>query len=226
METTTERNTNGLRPTAESQPTEASPDRADPRTPGSRGKRTKAIRIGTVLGVALAAGAAVWLFAMEGENRPSAATTAQTTTAANVVGAPRATSLAALRKLAAAGTAVYWAGPEEQGQTLTLVTGSDGSSYVRYLPPGVKVTDPVPPSLVVATYPLKDGLAAVERAAREPDAVSIALENGGMAVYSKSRLTNVYFAYPDADVQVEVYDPAAGGALELVRSGSITPVTP
>jgi hypothetical protein len=35
----------------------------------------------------------------------------------------------------------------------------------------------------------------------------------------------VYFSYPHEDVQVEVYDPEPGRALNLVKTGVIRPVT-
>jgi hypothetical protein len=210
-------------------PTERSRERA-PRRPGAGDPGARKLRIGAVVGVALAVAFAAWLLVAGDEDGSTAAKTtkATKTTAApaNVVGAPRATSLAALRKLVAGGATVYWAGPKEPGQTLTLVTSSNGSHYVRYLPAGVGVADPVPDSLVVATYPLENGLAAVERAAKKADAVSVPLDDEGTAVYSKSRPTNVYFAYPDTDIQVEVFHPADGKALQLVTSGLITPVAP
>lgn len=36
--------------------------------------------------------------------------------------------------------------------------------------------------------------------------------------------TSVYFARPDQDFQVEVYDPHPGEALRLIKSGAIEPV--
>ena len=35
---------------------------------------------------------------------------------------------------------------------------------------------------------------------------------------------SVYLAYPRADVEVEVFDPSAGRAHQLVSSGAIVPV--
>ena len=35
---------------------------------------------------------------------------------------------------------------------------------------------------------------------------------------------SVYLAYPDSDLELEVYDPAPGRAMELIRSGAIRPV--
>ena len=35
---------------------------------------------------------------------------------------------------------------------------------------------------------------------------------------------DVYLAYAESDLQIEVYDPVPGRALRLVRSGAIRPV--
>ena len=47
---------------------------------------------------------------------------------------------------------------------------------------------------------------------------------GAIAVYSKSRPTNIYLAYPGSDVQIEVYDPSPAQARSLVASGRVVPV--
>ena len=195
--------------------------------------KSSSIRMGAVVALALAAAFVVWLFVRDDDSSPSVATQTITTvattpaaTTSTTTGDPSATSEAELKTLSVAGSGVYWAGRPETGYTVTLVKGANGSVYVRYLPPGVKVSDPIPPSLVVATYPLKGALAAVKRAAKSPDTVSIAITNGGTAVYAKSRPTNVYFAYPKSSAQIEVYDPSPGRALQLVTSGTITPVAP
>lgn len=207
-----------------------------PRTDPERGRRAKPWLVtGFVVAVALAlaAGCAVLLLVRNDDSSSSVATqtittvaTTPTTAPSTSASTPRATSQAELERLSAAGSPVYWAGPAEPGFTLTLVKGTNGTIYVRYLPEGVNVTDAIPPSLVVATYPLKGALAAVKRAAKASDSVTVAIANGGTAVYSTSKLTNVYFAYPTSSAQIEVYDPSPGRALQLVTSGTITPVTP
>ena len=202
-------------------------------TDAPRGSKQTSIRIGAVVAVALAAAFGVWLLVGDDDSPSSVptqtvttgATTPSTTTPADA-SPPVATSESDLQALAVKGTTVYWAGPAEGGTTLTLLQDPSGSLYVRYLPAGVSVTDPIPPSLVVATYTLKAALAAVKRAAKAPDSVSIAIADGGTAVYSRSKPTNVYFAYPESNSQVEVYDPSPGRALQLVTSGAVTTVTP
>ena len=46
----------------------------------------------------------------------------------------------------------------------------------------------------------------------------------GVAFYARARPTNVYLAYPGRNIQVEVYDPAAGAARRLVAANHIVPV--
>ena len=50
----------------------------------------------------------------------------------------------------------------------------------------------------VGTYPRKGAFAELKRAARADGAVSLKLERGGLAVFSDTRPTSVYFGYPDA----------------------------
>ena len=46
----------------------------------------------------------------------------------------------------------------------------------------------------------------------------------GVAFYETRSPTNVYFAYPGSNYQVEIYDPSAAEAQSLVSSGQVTPV--
>jgi hypothetical protein len=47
---------------------------------------------------------------------------------------------------------------------------------------------------------------------------------GGFAFADEKRPTSVYLAFPDLDLQIEVYDPKPGRAQQLVASGQIAPV--
>jgi hypothetical protein len=76
------------------------------------------------------------------------------------------------------------------------------------------------------TYRVADALAVTIGAARRSGAVRIAVGGGGVAFYSKRRPTNVYLAFPDSDVQIEVYDPSADLARRLVAGGHVRLVTP
>ena len=54
--------------------------------------------------------------------------------------------------------------------------------------------------------------------------MQVPVTGGGIAFYSKSAPTSVYVAYPGSNVQIEVYDPSAAQAAQLVTSGKIVPV--
>ena len=88
---------------------------------------------------------------------------------------------------------------------------------------GIKAGDPRPYP-TVATYPVHGAYAAVKKIALRPGAISVKVSNGGIAVIDPAHLNSVYLAYPRADVEVEVFDPSAGRAHQLVDSGAIVPV--
>lgn len=120
------------------------------------------------------------------------------------------------------GHEVYWAGelPPDRSE---VREEADGSVYLRYLPPGVDAGDPRERFLTVGTYPVADATAALRDAAAE---AKVALRRIGAATVfvDPASAGSVYLAYAGSDLQIEVYDPAPGRALELVRSGAIRPV--
>ena len=119
------------------------------------------------------------------------------------------------------GHPVYWAGAEPNTITeLTVV--ATGSVFVRYLPSGSKVGEKEL-ALTVATYPVADAYAVTQRGA-SGGSVVVDTPDDAFAMRSKSSKTNVYLAYPDEDVQVEVYSPVPGEAEQLVSQGKIVSV--
>jgi hypothetical protein len=138
----------------------------------------------------------------------------------------RAASREDVQQLAStAGHPVYWTGPLA-GKTLEVTQTSDGRVYVRYLPAGVAIGDRRPNFLTVGTYPRKDGLKALRATAEKTHAETIELAGGGLALINKNNPTSVYLAYPDQDVQIEVYDSSAARARKLVTSGRISAAVP
>lgn len=119
---------------------------------------------------------------------------------------------------------VYWAGPKD-GYTYELTRTTDSRVYVRYLPKGTEVGDPGSRFLTVGTYPRARAFAELQRAARAKGAISLKLERGGLAVFSDARPTSVYFGYPDARYQVEVYHPSPNEARRLALAGQVVPVS-
>jgi hypothetical protein len=180
------------------------------------------VRIAAV--IALAAGVAflVWLFVRHDDDASSSAVT--TTPSTNVQNIVVPATRQGLRNLASAvGHPVYWAGPR-RGTRYELTQTTDGRIYIRYLPPKVAIGDRRGRYLIVATYPLQNAFSAVQTAARESGAHKISLDSGAMAVYNDSAPTNVYFAFPGSNVQVEVYDPDPRVARALVTGRHITPI--
>jgi hypothetical protein len=168
------------------------------------------VRLGALAALGFAAFLIGW-FAL-GNDKPS-----------QPAGAASSTSEAELRKLAASAPhPVYWAGPRA-GQTYELTRTSDGRIYVRYLPEGVKAGDPRPQFLTVGTYPRANAFAELKRAANADGASSRPLPQGGLAVVSPGS-SSVYFGYPGARYQVEVYAPSAGSARQLVFGGQVVPI--
>lgn len=175
--------------------------------------RTPHVRLGALLAVGLAVFLTGWLV-FGGDDKGSQP--AQPTSVSGV-------SEAQLREFAAsAPNPVYWAGPRT-GQTYELFKTGDGRVYIRYLPAGVKVGDPRPQFLTVGTYPLPNAFAAVKRISRAPGAVTRKIPGGGLAVFSPAT-PSVYFAYPGAKYQVEVYAPSPSTTRSLVLNGQVVPV--
>jgi hypothetical protein len=172
--------------------------------------RAPQVRLGALIALGLATFLVGWLM-LGGKDKPS--------TQSSVSGV----SEAQLREFAAsAPNPVYWAGART-GQTYELFRTSDGRVYVRYLPAGVKVGDPRPQFLTVGTYPVQKAFAAVKRIGRAPGATTRQLPGGGIAVFS-SATPSVYFAYPGAKYQVEVFTPSPSSARNLVLGGQVVPI--
>jgi hypothetical protein len=139
------------------------------------------------------------------------------------IGSPASASVDQLKALAAqTDHPVYWAGAKSGAYELTRT--SDGRIYVRYLPSADKVGDRAANYLTVGTYQSKNAFTAIQRAAARQGAVSVKIDNGGLLVFNESTPKSVYFSYPGATYQVEVFDPSAKQARTLVLAGKITPI--
>ena len=133
---------------------------------------------------------------------------------------PTVASLADLKSLATSlGHPVYWAGPKK-GYTYELKQTAGGQVYIRYLPPGRSV-GASGQFLTVATYPFPKAFEATQGLAKQANAVTINLAGGGLAVIDTSYRKSIHLAYPGSDYQVEVYDPSAAVARQLVSSGRV-----
>jgi hypothetical protein len=172
--------------------------------------RLPGARISAVIAVAVAAGVIVWLLVGGGGgNKGAKPTTAQ---------AVSARSLAALP--AALHHPIYWAGPKPSF-TYELTRTSDGRIFIRYLPAGVRVGTNEPKYLTIATYPVKNALAAVRVIGKRGGSAPVPISGGGIAAVDKAHPTSVYLAYPGSPYQIEVFDPSPATARSIALSGQI-----
>ena len=185
-----------------------------PATSSRLGSLGPEVQIGAVVVLAVVAGLLTWLLVRgDGETNKSEATGPAAVSAQDLAALP-----ATLHHPA------YWAGPKS-GFTYELTRTSDDRIYVRYLPAATSV-GVQRPYLTIATYPVRDAAAAVRRVANRLRVKPVELSNGGVAVQDTEHPTSVYFAYPGAPYQVEVFDPSPAHARALVLSGRITPLGP
>jgi hypothetical protein len=175
--------------------------------------RTPTVRAGALVALGLAAFLVAWFAVGHGNgSKPHA-----------VAGAVAA-SENDLKELAGSlDHPIYWAGAKSN-TTYELTRTPDGRVYIRYLPSAAKLGDPHPNYLTVGTYPRTRAFAELRRAARQKGAVRLKLGASGLVYYSAARPTNVYFGYPHARYQVEVYDPSPNQARHLVLARQIKPI--
>ena len=93
--------------------------------------------------------------------------------------------------------------------------------FVRYLPEGAEAGDPRPRFLTVASYAQPNAYRFLRAQSRREGWAGQTTGSGALVAYSEERPTSVYFAFPDADLQVEVFDPDRGEARRLVLAGEI-----
>jgi len=119
------------------------------------------------------------------------------------------------------GHSLYWAG--DQGLSTYELSGTQPNTYIRYLPSGVAVgsTDQY---LTVATYEQQNAYQGLESAAKVKGAKSAKLNGGSLVVQPGDKPKSAYFAFPQANLLMEVFDPKPGHAYELITSGVIQPV--
>jgi hypothetical protein len=178
------------------------------------------VRIGAVVAVAIAVAFLVWLLVRGGDSNSSS--TGQTQTVSAI--APVAASPDRLRELSVeVGRPIYWAGPISN-TTYELTRTSQDRIFVRYLPQGVPVGTKQANYTIVGTYPVANAYGVLKTLAKKDGETSFTAPHDGIAVYEKSRSTNVYLAYPGSNVQIEVFDPSAERARALITSGQVVPV--
>jgi hypothetical protein len=121
------------------------------------------------------------------------------------------------------GHSVYWAGPRPPLQ-LELSVEEGGNVFLRYLPPSAEAGDPSVEFLTVGTYEVPDAQEALRETAEEAGASLGRAAGDAVTLENPASQGSVYLAYPDSDLEIEVYDPAPGRALQLIEAGAIGPV--
>jgi hypothetical protein len=178
------------------------------------------VRIGAVLAIAALVAFVVWLLVRSGGGGSGTPADGQITP----IG-PVAASQARIRDLSVAvGRPIYWLG-RSPGKTYELQRTAQDRIYVRYLPADATVGTTKAAYPLVGTYPVANAYSVLKSLAKNSGETSFTIPNGGIAVYSTSRPTNIYLAYPGSDVQIEVYDPSAARAHSLVATGRVVPVS-
>jgi hypothetical protein len=182
-----------------------------------------AIRLTAIIAVAVAAGLVAWLLISNNGDDNGSGSGTKSGQPLSGKGKTVPISVQGLRTLAGAlQQPIYWAGVKP-GHKLELTQESDGRVFIRYLPHDAEVGTRQA-FVTIGTYSMQNAYSATTAAANRGDSVKVPVP-GGVGFYNSKTPTNIYFARPGANVQVEVYDPWAPGARKLVTGGSVVPVT-
>jgi hypothetical protein len=169
--------------------------------------------IGVAVALALVVALVVWLLVRDGDDEDGVAATP--------VGQPVEMSESELLEFGRAqAVPVYWAGARN-GTRYEVTRTARGQVYIRYLTGDARPGDPRPRFLTIGTYPQQDAYAVVSAAGRRRGYTDRTTQSGALVVYSPRRDTNVYFTFPNAGFQVEVYDPDPRRALSMVLGGQV-----
>lgn len=119
---------------------------------------------------------------------------------------------------------IYWVG-EREGAEYELTETASGRVFVRYLRGGAEAGDPRSKFLTIATYPTRDGVAALRRVARSTEGAKLKrTRDGALLMIDPNTEGNVHLAYPDGESQIEVYSRVPGQALLLSAAGKVREV--
>lgn len=172
-----------------------------------------------MVAVALLIALVVWLLVRGGGGDSGSGTPGSVTPLA-----PVAATQGDIRQLSEqVGRPIYWLGPQS-GKVYELQRTSQDRIYVRYLPPSAEIGTTQAAYSLVGTYPVHNAYSVLKSLGKNSGESTFTAPHGAIAVYSNSRPTNIYLAYPGSDVQIEVYDPDAAAARSLVSSGRVVPV--
>jgi hypothetical protein len=170
------------------------------------------LRVATAVALAIAVAVAVWLIVRTDDRKPAVPSPAGS-----------AATVSTIRAVPGqVGHDVYWAG--QRPDVTYELTEIDRNLFIRYLPLQAHVGDPRPDFLTVGTYVRAGAYADLRRQVRRRGNRSRRLSGRGLAVWSTRLPQRIRLAYPGVGLRIEVYDPSAARALELVTSGAIEPI--
>lgn len=119
---------------------------------------------------------------------------------------------------------IYWVG-ERDGAEYEVTETSTGRIYVRYLEDGAEAGDERAEFVTVGSYPSRNGVASLRRAADNRDGAELGkTTDGAVLLIDPTSPNNAHFAYRGDKFQVEVFSPVPGEALRLASAGDATPV--
>jgi hypothetical protein len=177
------------------------------------------VRLAAIVVVAALVALVVWLLVRGGGDNGGG-----TTGATGPSIGPVAATQGRLRSLSIdEGHPIYWIGPAGN-TTYELTRTANGRIFVRYLPKGTSVGTTQADYTIVGTYPVPNATSVLKGLAKKSGERQLSVPGGGIAVYSTSQPTNVYVAYPGSNLQIEVFDPSAERARNIVTSGQVVAV--
>jgi hypothetical protein len=119
---------------------------------------------------------------------------------------------------------IYWSGPI-QGYAYSLILDSEGSSILKYIPESGTATYLSDSQREIATYQAESAWDKSLIAASKNGISNFRNADGGLVFYNPASSDDVFMAFKDKDVQVEVFDSRADQALSLAMLvGQIRPV--
>ena len=175
-------------------------------------------RAAAVVAIALIAGLTVWFVTGCSRDDTGPAMTAAFASDAAIVSEGEVDSLPDR-----VGHEVFWAG-ERPASEVEMSDDDAGNIHLRYLTGGAAAGSAAQTFLDVGTYPFKGAFRTTRALTNQPRLTKVKF---GKAVgfYDTDRPYSVILAFPSQpDLQIEVYHPKKGGALDVVRSGDIVPV--
>lgn len=119
---------------------------------------------------------------------------------------------------------VYWLGARPGTENYRLRTSDDGDANIEYLPGGAGAGSPSAEAVTVGTYPLPEAALALRRAEAPAEGLTVSVGDGYEVLSGLDSDSAYVVLESEPDLQVEVYSPKQGEAVELVGSGALTAV--